>query len=112
MDEAGVIVSAVNEGIFDTEKAFNVISEAVYGTSKDVAELNENIQLLNGNKNSVIDSIREISAISEEAAASTKEVSASIEQHSITIENITAAAENLKGIAEELSHAVRAFRIQ
>lgn len=112
MDEAGIIVSTVNAGITNTEKAFDEISEAVSRTSEDVVDLNENIQLINGNKNSIIASIQEIAAISEEAAASSEEVSASIEQQFTTIDDISTTAESLKSIAEKLSESVHVFKIE
>lgn len=110
-DESGAIVSTANESIVDTVKAFDIISEAIKRTAEDVIELNQSIQIINESKDSAVDSMHEISAISEDAAASAEEVSAAIEEQTSAIEDISSTAENLKDIAEKLSKSIQKFKI-
>lgn len=110
-DTSEIIVGKANEGFFETEKAFDIMSEAIRVAIKDIGILSQSIQKMSENKNNVIFSIREISAISEGAAASTEEVSASIEEQSSTIEVISNTAEDLKTIAEKLTKSVEGFHL-
>jgi methyl-accepting chemotaxis protein len=105
------IVNKANDGIFETEKAFDVMSEAIRSVIRDLDILFKSVNIVNINKNNVITSNQEIMSISQTAAASTEEVSASIEEQTATIENIAYTAENLKRISEKLSKEVENFRL-
>jgi methyl-accepting chemotaxis protein len=110
-DTSEIIVGKANEGFFETEKAFDIMSEAIKVAINDIGILSQSIQKMSENKNNVISSIREISTISEDAAASTEEVSASIEEQSSTTEVISNTAEDLKTIAEKLAKSVEGFQL-
>ena len=105
------IVDKANEGIGETEKAFQIMSEAIGMAIRDTGVLNSSINTMNENKNGVVSSNQEILAISQEAAASTEEVAASIEQQASTTENIAGTAEELRIISERLSKSVEGFQL-
>ena len=111
IDVVGVIVSEVNHGISETEKAFEAISGAIKNNIEQLTYLSESVQLMNLNKDTVIASIQQISVISEESAASAEEVSAAVEEQSGTIDEIAAAAEQLKHVADKLESSVAGFKI-
>jgi methyl-accepting chemotaxis protein len=111
MDHSGVLIGKANEGVVETEKAFNIMSGAVKQAIADIGVLNQSVQKVDESKNSVVVSVEEISAISEESAAATEEVSASVEEQTSTIEDISSTADGLKDIAVKLSDMVKGFKI-
>jgi methyl-accepting chemotaxis protein len=111
MDHSGVLIGKANEGVVETEKAFNIMSGAVKQAIADIGVLNQSVQKVDESKNSVVVSVEEISAISEESAAATEEVSASVEEQTSTIEDISSTADGLKDIAAKLSDMVKGFKI-
>lgn len=69
------------------------------------------VQTLDGDKNSILDSVESLSSVSEENAASTQETSASLSMLDSNMENVVEQAENLKVVAEELRSNVAMFKI-
>jgi methyl-accepting chemotaxis protein len=110
-EDAIVIISESNKALDVTHQAFEVIEKSVGNTFIQIDNLIESIERIDKNKNDVISSIEETSAICEESAASTEEVSASLESQASSIENISQTAEKLKVIAESLQHVINEFEI-
>jgi methyl-accepting chemotaxis protein len=111
MSSANVIVEESNKALDVTGKAFEIIEKSVGNTFIQIDNLIESIQRIDQNKNDVIVSIEETSAICEESAASTEEVSASLENQASSIENISETAEKLKEVAESLKNVISKFEI-
>jgi methyl-accepting chemotaxis protein len=69
------------------------------------------VETLDGNKNSILDSVESLSSVSEETAASTQETSASLSMIDTNMGDVVNQAENLKQVAEELRENVAMFKI-
>jgi methyl-accepting chemotaxis protein len=110
-EDAIVIISESNKALDVTHQAFEIIEKSVGSTFIQIDNLIESIERIDQNKNDVISSIEETSAICEESAASTEEVSASLESQTSSIENISQTAEKLKVVAESLQHVINEFEI-
>ncbi len=82
--------------------------EATQAGNKNILEL---AKVLGDNKESIINAVESLSAISEENAASTQQSSASIQQLDENMGDILEEAENLKGIAEELKQEIGFFKV-
>lgn len=106
-----IIIAESNKALDVTHKAFDVIEKSVGNTFIQIDNLIESIERIDQNKNDVINSIEETSAICQESAASTEEVSASLESQASSIENISETAEKLKVIAESLQNVVNEFEV-
>lgn len=106
-----VIIEESNKALDVTHKAFEVIEKSVGNTFIQIDNLIKSIERIDQNKNDVINSIEETSAICEESAASTEEVSASLESQAASVENISETAEKLKVVAESLQNVINKFEI-
>jgi methyl-accepting chemotaxis protein len=111
MDDANVIVGESNKALDVTGKAFEIIEKSVGNTFIQIDNLIESIKKIDQDKNDVIRSIEETSAICQESAASTEEVSASLESQASSIESISETAEKLKTIADNLESVIHEFKI-
>lgn len=89
------------------EEMLSMLRETESG-NKQILNL---VQTLDGNKNSILDSVESLSSVSEENAASTQETSASLSMLDSNMENVVEQAENLKIVAEELRENVKMFTI-
>lgn len=89
------------------EEMLSMLRETETG-NKTIVSL---VQTLDGNKNSILDSVEALSSVSEENAASTQETSASLSMLDSNMENVVEQAENLKQVAEELRDNVKMFTI-
>ncbi|MDF2522882.1 MAG: methyl-accepting chemotaxis protein [Clostridiales bacterium] len=111
MDDANVIVGESNKALDVTGKAFEIIEKSVGNTFIQIDNLIESIKKIDQDKDDVIRSIEETSAICQESAASTEEVSASLESQASSIESISETAEKLKTIADNLESVIHEFKI-
>lgn len=100
-------VTLVNE----TQEVFHHIKEAVQNLSDKVAMIKANIKELHDMKDSIVNQIQNISAISEEAASATEEVTASTEQVNITMKEITQYTIDLQQLAKQLQDRLDFFQI-
>lgn len=111
MDTAAEIVTETNKELEETNKSFESISYAVKNTLNQIENLVDNIQKINKDKETAVNSINQISIISEQSAAATEEMSASIEEQTATIVEIANKATNLKDIAKNIKDIVSVFNI-
>jgi UDPglucose--hexose-1-phosphate uridylyltransferase len=62
-------------------------------------------------KENIVNSINNISDVSQEAASTREEVSASVEEQAAATEQMSALAKNLEGIIEELNKSISVFKV-
>ncbi|MCY6485044.1 methyl-accepting chemotaxis protein [Clostridium aestuarii] len=111
MDKGQTLLNEGNTSMVQAEKAFKIIDSSVENMIEQSDSLVLNINKVNEDKNSVINSIQGIAAISEESAAATEEVSASMEEQSSAMESISENAEQLEEVVNELNLVVQKFNI-
>ncbi len=70
------------------------------------------VESLNSDKDSVMDSVGSLSAISEENAAATEETSASLSQLATNMEDVVAQAKALKQVSNDLQQSIEYFKVQ
>lgn len=90
---------------------YRKITAAINETIGNIEKLALSMERVNENKNAVISSIQEISAVSEESAASTEEVAASVEEQTATMKTISESTSELRKVAEKLGNIVKRFNI-
>ena len=111
MNDVNVLIQESNKALEVTDKAFEVIEKSLGNTFIQIDNLIESIKRIDQNKNDVVSSIEETSAICQESAASAEEVSATLENQASSIESICETAEKLKAIAESLQKVINEFEI-
>ena len=94
-----------------TQGKFVAISEAIDSVKDIIQNLNHSAELMEKNKDNVIELIQNLSAVSEENAAGTEQASAAMEEQAATIEEIADSGESLASIAQELRNLIDKFKI-
>lgn len=105
---------AVDEQIVSVDSTKTIFDEII----RDVKELVNKILILkdttaemDSNKNVIVESTQNISAVSEEISASTEEVSASTEEVTAITNTFVEHSENLKRLSTDLIELVNVFKV-
>ena len=120
LDEATLSVSVLdklNESfrqqtvLLDSTKSdMEVMSQNVSYVRNTSGSISERVDQLNNAKDSLMEIISDLSAISEENAASSEETSASMEELNTTFELINDSAVKLKELAVNLADTIEYFK--
>nr|MCR5272502.1 methyl-accepting chemotaxis protein [Lachnospiraceae bacterium] len=107
----------VKQGNNDQQIALGDTLSAVNGMLSDIGSTVGGVQLISqgadtceSSKNSVVDTMSTLSAISQENAASSEETGASMQELSATVTTLAGSADNLKEIAEKLNEEMKFFK--
>jgi len=95
-----------------TDKIFNDIATAIQNTRLRVREVFALSEIMEANKNKIVEMISNLSAITEETAAGSQQVSASIIEHTKMIERLNTSSTEMKATANALSQSVGKFTIK
>lgn len=95
----------------DTRKQFEVVRDGVEESSNSIKSIYEKIMILDKHRDTLVETIESLSAISEENAASTEETTASTDQLNETIEEISNNASELRNMAEVLKQSIEVFKL-
>jgi len=108
----------VKQGNSDQQLALGETLEAVNGMLEDINANVNGVKLISSGaetcetaKNSMVDTMSALSAISEENAASSEETGASMEELSATVTTLAKSANDLKDIAEKLNEKITFFKV-
>lgn len=110
MNEMIVIVNEQTQSVKETENKFEGITEAVEKTKNAIDTLNESEKIMVNKKDTILNSIENLSAISQENSAATEEASASVEEQTASIEQIANASESLAELAEKMNSIISQFK--
>ncbi len=94
----------------ETLTSVNSMLEDIASTVGGVQRISRGAETCESSKNSVVDTMSALSAISEENAASSEETGASMEELSATVTTLAGSANNLKEIAEKLNEDMSFFK--
>ncbi|MCM1991606.1 methyl-accepting chemotaxis protein [Oceanirhabdus seepicola] len=109
--DSGKALKESTEAMNDSQKAFEFIEKAVKDILLEIDNLTVNIKNIDENKNVVLNSMEEISAISQESASSSIEIASSIEEELASTEIVYKKSQELKTIANKLGEIVEKFKI-
>ncbi|HCW72561.1 MAG TPA: hypothetical protein DHM90_00890 [Clostridiaceae bacterium] len=90
---------------------YSAIESATKFSIEYTDHLNETGKVMMKMKESILDALQNLTAISEENSASTEEASASMQEQSASIQQIAGASENLARLSDELREVIRQFNI-
>lgn len=100
-----------NETVESAAQSFQQIAQAIDRLSAEIKSIDEATEVMDKNKNEVLNAIENISAVSEESAASAQEVSASAQEQLAAMDELSDAAQKLSNLANDLLQAMSAFKI-
>ena len=103
--EQSTAVEHVNE-------AFNSISSNIKDITLQIESINRHMLKMNDDKDNIVLSITNISAISEETAAASEEVTASMDQQLESTEEVAKLANDLNEMAHTLRESLSRFTLQ
>jgi len=104
-------VMASSQVVDQVEDAFVGIEKAIDTTFVDLQDLIKNIMNVDGNKDTALNAIQGISAITEENAASSEEISATMVTQNQMMESISDQSNQLLAITEKLKEIVNQFKV-
>lgn len=95
----------------ETKNAFKSIESSVKDVVEHINGLIDSITLINKNKNTVVESIEGISAISQESASTSEEIAASINEQSEKLIKMSQFSGNVKKVTVDLHELINKFKI-
>lgn len=98
------------EVIRDVIQIFNVVIASFKENEQLTAHLRESAQVIEHNKNDILDLLSNISALTEETSASTEEVTASVTEQATSMETLLSQSGELKILTEQLKSEIGRFR--
>lgn len=107
MDSAKLTTDRANEASGYTRKGMEVINKSITSMIEKIEDLIDNIVSVNSSKNNVIDSIQEISAISEQSSASMENMSMSLHEQVNIMQQIDDTSNKLNNISEQLKVLIK-----
>ena len=105
----------VNVGVEVVEiatQSFQNIAGEVQAIVEQIAEVNTATQALKVDAEGVVEAVKTINMVAEEASASTEEIAASCEEQKHSMTSIVESAESLAQLASNLQLAVNQFKIK
>jgi methyl-accepting chemotaxis protein len=109
--DAQEILKSQNQAVENTLSTFNNIASQMGQLNDRLMEIMGRIAQIEEEKNLSLESIQNISAVSEETAAASEEISASTQEQLSSIEELAANAYELGEAAQKLSKEINKFKI-
>lgn len=111
MDQTTNNINAQNEKLAETKANFVTLETGINDTNRQIELINNMVEKLNKERDSISEIILNLSAISEENAASTEEIMASIEELNSIVTLVDEKANGLTQLSNELATKVGIFKI-
>jgi len=99
--------SAVN----DVDVSFEITSKSISAIVAEIQTIKKSVEELIDDKDSIVNAIGNISAVSEETAAASEEVNASMDQQTVAVEEVAKAAERMNEISVKLNEELTKFKV-
>ncbi|MCR4989264.1 MAG: cache domain-containing protein [Lachnospiraceae bacterium] len=108
--EVAEIITKEQEYIEETQNKFNLLNDEITASIEGINSISDKISALEQVKTTIIGSVQDLSAISEQSAASNQQVSASVSNIASSVTDIDASSQNIKSMADDLSESVGYFK--
>ena len=105
------ILKSQNDAVLTTINIFKRIMNSMETLSAQVKQITSSILEMEDNKEQAINSMQNISAVSQETAASSQEVTASTQEQLACIEELAHRAEDLENYAKDLQQSISKFKL-
>lgn len=110
-DSTGVIINEQNKALDKAIGSFNKISSSMDLLMEKVQAIKSSTNDMDQHKNQMLNSILNISAVSQETAATTQELSASSDQQLAELKSFQEKARILEAEAKQLKEAIKVFMV-
>ncbi|SHJ99984.1 methyl-accepting chemotaxis protein [Tepidibacter formicigenes] len=111
MDEVKNVSVDQTKSVWDVNNAFEEISKSIDGITNEIEQVNKFVNEIIKDKDLIVDSIQNISAVSEETAASSEEVTASAQQQAMAVEEVANSAQRLNELSLKLNERIDKFKV-
>ncbi|SHJ88133.1 methyl-accepting chemotaxis sensory transducer with Cache sensor [Geosporobacter subterraneus DSM 17957] len=111
MTQNKVVVQNASYTLKQTKKVFDQMKTSVEEVAQQIEALDRDIVSIDKLKDSVLDSIKNVAAVSQQTAAATQQISASAQEQTASMEEISASIQDLNEMVNVLSASVAVFKI-
>ena len=98
---------ATGEVLNSFDASINSIEEII----REINELNHTVELVKGDKDTVVDALNNIANITEQNASAAQQVSASVEEQTATVETIERMAQGVEEVANRIDSQINDFEV-
>jgi methyl-accepting chemotaxis protein len=105
------IANEQTQSVINSKDKYMLIYEAMKKADKEIEQLNVSGLEMNSMKDTILDTLQNLSAIAQENSAATEEVTATIEEQVASMGEITNGSEALSELAQELQSIIVKFKI-
>lgn len=111
MKQVSTILKEQEDSVKVSKGKYENINSSMKEAEAVIEKLNASGIELEKMKDSIIDTLQNLSAIAEENSASTEEVSATMEEQTASMEDISRASEDLSNLAQNLQLTISRFKV-
>jgi len=111
MNEVTLINEEQNDALMNVDDSLQMIFASVEKISGQIETVVNELVMLDKSKNELVNSVTNISAISEETAASTEQVEHSMAEQTKAVEQVAVNAEKLNELSAELNEKINIFKV-
>lgn len=111
MSEVREIMEHQSENVENTNVQVTQVLEEVENEIQAISGVAEKTEQINSSRNSIVDTVQNLSAIAEENAASSEETSASVAEVGNIISDITESSRALKKISDQIDASIAMFKL-
>lgn len=111
MTQNKVVVQNASYTLKQTKKVFDQMKTSVEEVAQQIEALDREIVSVDKLKNRVLDSIKNVAAVSQQTAAATQQISASAQEQTASMEEISASIQELNEMVNVLSTSIAVFKV-
>lgn len=105
------IISSQEQALNNTIEAFSTINVNVKALVDHMSKIKEQVEQIEQEKTTTLDSIQDISAVSEQSAASAEEINATTQSQTSEMANLSKSADEMAEDASVLQEAIQKFSV-
>lgn len=109
--ESTTLLEKSMETLEETETAFGNLDGWIVSVASDVHQLSLDAKDINEVKNSVVNKINNISAVTQQSASATQQISASAEEQTASMEEINNSTQKLNNMIHRLMEVAKTFEV-
>ncbi len=110
-DEIKGLIANEQEKVNETKSSFGELSRQIESSLEQIRDISEKTGVLDGSKLSIISSVDDLSAISQENAASNQEVSANVQTIVENIQSVSDKTDEMNKMASKLDSIISRFKL-
>lgn len=111
MQEVEEIITDQKQKLEATQRNFTEVADGIHSSREETSMIEQQTQVCDTSRKTVVDVISNLSALSEENAASAEETTASMEELSVTINLLADAAASLKNLSSKMDEEIKFFKL-